>query len=60
MQTNAQKAADDQQADPLYTCAECGEPVIIFNGKSFRTCDHIESAVNANMQAVVRGIGGVQ
>lgn len=58
--TLAQQAADEQQANPLYTCAECGEPVIVFNGNSFKTCEHTEAAVIANMQAVVRGTGGVQ
>ena len=36
----AQLAADDQQEDPFFVCSVCGEPVVVFGGKSFHTCSH--------------------
>jgi hypothetical protein len=55
----AQQAAEAQQANPVYTCADCGEAVVIFDGKTFKTCEHTDAAVLANMAAVVRGSGGL-
>ena len=34
----AQLTAEEQQEAPLYMCSECGETVIIFNGRPFWTC----------------------
>lgn len=44
---HAQRAAEEQQADPLFVCTACGEPVLVFNGAYFRTCDHSEAPVAA-------------
>ena len=56
----AQAAADAQMQAPLFRCSECGEPVIVFAGRFFRTCEHLQAsivatpdaakAVNANQQ----------
>lgn len=34
----SQLSAEQQQETPLFVCSECGETVIIFNGKKFQTC----------------------
>ena len=55
----AQKAAEEQQDNPMFQCAECSEPVIVYGGNYFRTCEHTEAAIIANMTAVVRGASWV-
>jgi len=55
----AQQSAEEQQANPMYTCGVCGEPVVVFDGKCFRTCDHVDAPVIANLQAIVRGQSGL-
>lgn len=56
----AQAAAEQQQAEPLYTCSVCGEPVLVYGGRTFRTCEHLDAAVNANLSAIVKGTSGIQ
>jgi predicted ATP-dependent serine protease len=53
-----QAAADAQRETPLFVCGECGEPVIVWNGRFFRTCEHYDSAINATPAAakVVNGV----
>jgi len=48
---------ESQEANPMYVCGECGAPVIVFNGKVFRTCEHADAIVVANLSAVVYGQG---
>lgn len=43
---DGQQAATHQQEAPLFVCDECGEPVIVFKGKQFKTCEHADAAVN--------------
>jgi len=45
--------------EPLYSCAECGEPVFLVEGVVYKPCGHIEAAVYANMVAIVRGTSEV-
>ena len=45
--------------EPLYFCAECGEPVFLVEGVVYKPCGHTEAAVFANMTAIVRGTSEV-
>lgn len=45
---------------PLYTCAQCGEPVFVVNNIVYKPCGHADAAVLANMTAIVRGKGEVK
>lgn len=47
----AQAAADAQMQAPLFVCSQCGEPVIAFNGRFFRTCEHLAAQVVATPEA---------
>jgi hypothetical protein len=47
----AQKAADEQTAAPLFRCAECNEPVIVYGQRFFRTCQHFSAAIVATPEA---------
>ena len=40
---------------PLYTCAECGEPVFVVKKIIYKPCGHKDAAVLANLSAIVRG-----
>ena len=55
----AQKATTEQQADPYFICDECGEPVVSYKGRFFRTCDHLEADINTTargMKAIADGL----
>lgn len=48
----------DQQEDPLFVCDVCKEPVILYNGKNFKTCEHLNSDVvitNRGLEVASRG-----
>ena len=47
----AQQATDAQMQAPLFRCAECNEPVIAYNGRFFRTCDHVTATIVATPEA---------
>jgi len=47
----AQQAADEQMQAPLFRCSECNEPVIAYNGRFFRTCEHLAAQVIATPEA---------
>jgi len=36
---------------PLFRCSECNEPVIAYNGRFFRTCEHLAAQVVATPEA---------
>lgn len=40
-----QEVSDRQIDSPLFVCTVCGEPVIIFGGNYFRTCEHSDSMI---------------
>ncbi len=40
---------------PLYTCAQCHEPVFVVEEIVYKPCGHVDAAVLANMSAIVRG-----
>lgn len=54
----AQAAADAQRETPLFRCGECSEPVIVWSGRFFRTCEHLDGAIIATPEAakVVNGV----
>lgn len=47
----AQQAADAQMQTPLFKCGECNEVVIVWNGRFFRTCEHLQAAIVATPEA---------
>ncbi|CAB4136899.1 hypothetical protein UFOVP313_3 [uncultured Caudovirales phage] len=51
MNTEAQQVADEQMEDPLLRCGTCGEPVIVFDARFFRTCEHLEAVIVATDKA---------
>jgi hypothetical protein len=51
MKTAPQQATDVQMQDPLFRCGECAEPVVVFNGRFFRTCDHLTADILATPEA---------
>jgi hypothetical protein len=51
MRTAAQQAQDEQIQRPLFACGECGEVVVAFNGRFFRTCEHVDAAILATPEA---------
>ena len=53
-----QKAADEQMAAPLFRCAECDEPVIVYGQRFFRTCEHTSAQINATPAAAKVVTGG--
>lgn len=56
---DAQAAAEKQMAHPLFVCAECGEPVIAYAGRQFRTCEHVEGGVLATPEGIKAVSSGV-
>jgi hypothetical protein len=38
--SHAQEANSKQMENPLFICYECGQPVIAYDGRFFRTCAH--------------------
>ena len=40
MTPSPQQTAEQQQENPQVTCFECGEPIIVFGGRMFYTCEH--------------------
>lgn len=51
MTTPAQEATDAQMLKPLFVCGDCAAPVIVFNGRFFKTCEHLNSAILATPDA---------
>lgn len=51
MSPAAQQAADAQMQSPLFRCGECAEPVIAYNGRFFRTCEHLDAPIIATPEA---------
>lgn len=49
--TNAQTATDAQVEEPLFRCGECDEPVIVFDKRFFRTCEHYNGVIIATAKA---------
>ena len=47
----AQQLTDEQMQTPLFRCGECNEPVIVFAGRFFRTCEHSTASVIATPEA---------
>ena len=43
----AQEATEQQTDNPLFVCTNCGEAVIVYSGKFFRTCEHVDSLIAA-------------
>lgn len=43
-----------------YTCAECGEPILVVDGKIYKPCGHLTAAVLASLTATVYGEGKAQ
>jgi hypothetical protein len=41
----------------VFTCSECDGPVDFEDGVVYRTCDHNDAPILANMSAVVYGEG---
>lgn len=56
---NAQQAAEQQQENPLFVCTECGDPVVVFGGNYFRTCEHTASLVAATHDGLKAASNGV-
>lgn len=48
-----------QESNPQYICSVCNATVIVYDGRTFKTCDHSDAPVIANMQAILQGSGGV-
>jgi len=57
--TPTREEIEKQEQNPLATCAECGAAVIVHDGHYFRTCEHNEAGILANMTALIQGMGGV-
>ena len=55
----AQLAAEQQQETPWYVCSECGEVVIVFNGRVFRTCECEPMNIVLTLEGVKRGASGI-
>ena len=43
-----------------YVCSTCGRAVILVKDEIIRVCDHTESGVTVNIEAVTYGIGTTQ
>ena len=52
----AQLSAEEQQDTPLYACSECGETVIIFNGRPFWTCTCENRQIVVTEEGLRRGL----
>jgi hypothetical protein len=57
--TPTSEEIEKQEARPLAVCAECNAAVIVHDGRYFRTCEHIEAQIVANMTAILEATGGV-
>lgn len=54
-----QEAAEHQSDNPLFVCTCCGEPVIVYGGQYFRTCEHEGAPFAITLQGlkeIARGI----
>ena len=40
---------------PLYSCAQCGDPVFLVKGIVYKPCEHKAAAVLANLEAILLG-----
>lgn len=49
-----------QEENPAFVCDECGAPVVLHGGHYFRECEHSDSAILANMSAIVYGMAKVE
>lgn len=52
MTNPAQEAAERQAETPLAVCGTCGEPVVLYGGRQFRTCDHVVSEVTLTQEGI--------
>lgn len=57
--TPSREEIEKQEANPIATCAECGAAVIVHDGHYFRTCEHVEAGILANMDVLAKGVGGI-
>jgi hypothetical protein len=51
MTTPEQQATDAQFQAPLFRCAECQEPVVVWGARFFRTCEHLSAPIIATPEA---------
>ena len=56
MPSLAQATAEEQQETPLYQCSECGETVIVFNGRPFFTCACDPRQIVVTEEGMKRGL----
>ena len=56
MPSPAQATAEEQQANPLYQCSECGEAVIVYNGRPFFTCNCEARQIVLTEEGLKRGL----
>lgn len=52
----AQTSAEQQQENPWYVCSECGEPVVIYGGREFKTCACDPMQIVLTPEGVKRGV----
>jgi len=43
----------------MYRCSECGASADLVNDELFRTCDHADAAVTADISSTLAGAGGI-
>ena len=55
---NPQESAEQQQENPQVTCFECGEPIVVFGGRLFYTCEHQGALPVATPRGVQMMTGG--
>jgi len=59
---NPQESAEQQQENPQVTCFECGEPIVVFGGRLFYTCEHqgaLPVATPLGVQMMTEAVNGV-
>lgn len=57
--TPSREEIEKQEAKPLAHCAECDAAVIVHDGHYFRTCEHVEASIVANMTAIIEVAGSI-
>lgn len=46
---------EEKKLEPMYTCADCKMPVIVYDDQVFRACEHKNAPILASLSATCYG-----
>lgn len=54
MTPEEREAINAQEDTPMFVCGDCGAPVIVYGGNTFRACEHFDAQVVAVLSQIAK------